>query len=152
MFPDHLSHKNLIHKSCTMPKPIPKPDAATKEYWNAVNNRRLIAQYCDDCKRYQHPPELLCHRCGGNNVQFVPLSGRGTIYSWQVMHDTRVKLMQEYQPFIIAIIESDESPDVLHLTNLPGSSIGEFKIGDSVEVEFEEIRPGKFIPQFRTSN
>ena len=135
-----------------MPKPVPKPDAATREYWDAVNNQRLVAQYCDDCKRYQHPPELLCHRCRGSNVQFIPLSGKGTIYSWQVMHDTRVKLMQEYQPFIIAIIESDESSDVLHLTNLPGSSIGEFEIGDPVEIEFEEIRPGKFIPQFRTSN
>ena len=135
-----------------MPKPVPKPDAATREYWDAVNNQRLVAQYCDDCKRYQHPPELLCHRCRGSNVQFIPLSGKGTIYSWQVMHDTRVKLMQEYQPLIIAIIESDESSDVLHLTNLPGSSIGEFEIGDPVEIEFEEIRPGKFIPQFRTSN
>ena len=132
-----------------MPKPIPKPDSITEEYWTTVNNKQLVAQYCNDCQRYQHPPELLCHRCGQKHLQFLPLSGRGAIYSWQVMHDTRVKLMQEYQPFIIAIIEIEESSDILHLTNLPGSSIGEFEIGDPVEVDFEEIRPGKFIPQFR---
>ncbi len=135
-----------------MPKPIPKPDSVTEEYWTAVNNKQLVAQHCSDCNRYQHPPELLCHRCGGKNLQFLTLSGRGTIYSWQVMHDTRVKLMQEYQPFIIAIIETEESPDILHLTNLPGASIGEFEIGDPVEVDFEEIRPGKFLPQFRMAN
>ena len=57
--------------------------------------------------------------------------------------------MQEYQPFIIAVVECDESPNIWHLTNLPGSEPNQFEIGDPVEVEFEEIRPGRFIPQFR---
>ena len=134
-----------------MPKPIPKPDEATKPFWDAVNEKRLVAQFCHSCDRYQHPPESLCARCGGGNLEFRQLSGKGRIYSWQVMHDTRVRLMQEYQPFIIAVVECDESADVWHLTNLPGSAPGQFEIGDPVEVEFEEIRPGKFIPQFRVT-
>ena len=51
--------------------------------------------------------------------------------------------------FFVQVRQTEESSDILHLTNLPGSSIGEFEIGDTVEVDFEEIRPGKFIPQFR---
>lgn len=132
-----------------MPKPVPIPDAVTQPFWDAVNGHRLVAQYCRSCERFQHPPQARCSRCGGDQVEFRPLSGKGTIYSWQVMHDTRIGLMQEYQPFVIAVIEVDESPDVWFLTNLPGSQVGEFQIGDPVEVEYEEIRPGKFLPQFR---
>ena len=132
-----------------MPKPVPIPDDVTKPFWDAINEKRLVAQFCHGCNRYQHPPEGQCAKCGGDRLEFRQLSGKGTIYSWQVMHDTRIGLMQEYQPFVIAVVECDESPDVWHLTNLPGSAPGQFEIGDPVEVEFEEIRPGKFLPQFR---
>lgn len=132
-----------------MPKPVPIPDEVTRPFWDAVNEQRLVAQFCRACARYQHPPQRRCARCDGDDLEFRPLSGRGTIYSWQVMHDTRIGLMQPYQPFIIAVVESEESPDVWFLTNLPGSARGEFEIGDPVAVEFEEVRPGIFIPQFR---
>lgn len=134
-----------------MSKPIPAPDEVTRPFWEAVNEKRLVAQFCKNCGKYQHPPDEVCAKCGQRDLEFLELSGKGKIYSWQIMHDTRVRLMQEYQPFIIAVVECDESPDVWHLTNLPGSSPGEFTIGDAVEVEFEEIRPGKFIPQFRVT-
>ena len=135
-----------------MPKPIPKPDEVTKPFWDAANEKRLVAQFCDQCNRYQHPPESSCARCRSESLQFRQLSGKGKIYSWQVMHDNRVRLMQEYVPFIIAIVECDESENVYHLTNLPGSAPGQFEIGDPVAVEFEEIRPGIFIPQFRVTH
>jgi hypothetical protein len=135
-----------------VPKPVPLPDAATRPFWDAANERRLVAQFCLGCNRYQHPPQQKCARCGGENLEFRQLSGRGTIYSWQVMHDTRVRLMQEYQPMVIAVVEAEESPDVWLLTNLPGSEPGQFDIGDPVEVEFEEVAPGKLIPQFRLTN
>lgn len=41
----------------------------------------------------------------------VQLSGKGKVYSYQIMHDYRIRLMQEYQPFIIAVVEVD-SPSV----------------------------------------
>ena len=56
--------------------------------------------------------------------------------------------MQDYQPFLIAVVECEESSDIWHLTNLPGSEPNQCEIGDPVEVEFEEVAPGRFIPQF----
>ena len=132
-----------------MPKPVPAPDEVTRPFWDAVNEKRLVAQFCNSCNRYQHPPETRCVWCDGADMEFRPLSGKGKIYSWQVMHDSRIRLMQEYQPFVIAVVECDESPDLWHITNLPGATPGQFQTGDPVEVEFEEIRPGKFLPQFR---
>jgi uncharacterized OB-fold protein len=132
-----------------MPKLVPAPDEVSKPFWDAVNEKRLVAQFCLDCNRYQHPPQAVCARCDGRNLEFRSLSGKGKIYSWQVMHDTRVRQMQEHQPFLIAVVECDESPDVWLLTNLPGSEPNQFEVGDPVEVEFEEVGPGKFIPQFR---
>jgi uncharacterized OB-fold protein len=132
-----------------MPKPIPVPDDLTKPFWDAVNQQRLVAQFCTSCIKFQHPPQPRCAQCGADQLPFRELSGRGVIYSWNVMHDTRVALMQPYQPFVIAVVESEESPDVWFLTNLPGSEPGHFAIGDPVIVEFEELEPGTFLPQFR---
>ena len=132
-----------------MPKPVPVPDEVSKPFWDAVNEQRLVAQFCPSCDKYQHPPRQHCSQCGAGQLPFRQLSGRGVIYSWQVMHDTRVVLMQDYQPFVIAVVESEESPDVWFLTNLPGSEPGQFAIGDPVVVEFEEVLPGTLLPQFR---
>ena len=34
------------------------------------------------------------------------------------------------------------------LSNIPGADVNELRNGMAVEVEFEELIPGRFIPQF----
>ena len=133
-----------------MPKPVPVPDEVSKPFWDACDQQRLVVQYCTGCERWQHPPEPLCAQCQSNgNLEFRPVSGRGTIYTYVVMHDGRVGLLQPYQPFNIAVIQLEEAPEVNMLTNLPGTGTDEVAIGSKVQVEFEEVAPGRMIPQFR---
>ena len=141
-----------------MDRPVPIPDEVSKPFWDAADQGWLVGQYCRDCADFQHPPARACRQCQGANLEFRKLSGKGTVYSMALTNDNRVRLLQQYQPFIIAIVVGDESERLSYFTNLPGTApediaIGEdptkpVQIGDPVEVEFEDVGSGRRIPQF----
>ena len=133
-----------------MPKPIPVPTELDQGFWDAVNERRLVVQYCNVHSRMQHPPEATCRECGnGDNLGWREVNGRGTINDYCVMYDTRTVALKEYQPFNIAVIKLDENPDIQFFSLLPGVPADEVPVGGSVEVMFEEVAPGTLIPEWR---
>ena len=86
-----------------------EPDELTRPFWDAANEERLVIQNCRACDRLQHPPETQCHQCGSaDNLEWRCMSGRGKIYNYGVVHDCPVALLQEDQPFNIAVIMLDE--------------------------------------------
>ncbi len=132
-----------------MPAPIPIPDELSKPFWDAADRKQLVAQRCRNCGRYQHPPQKTCASCASRRMEWAPLSGRGVIYSYSVMHDSRVRLLQAQQPFTILTVQAEESPDLWFLSTLPGVQLGKIDVGDPVAVDFEEVAPGRYIPQFK---
>jgi uncharacterized OB-fold protein len=131
-----------------MGRPFPHPDDLTRPFWDAANEHRLVAQRCGACGEYQHPPRKTCGSCGSAEVAFVQLSGRGVVYTHTTVHDTRVQGLKPYQPFSIAAVQLDESPSLVMVTDLISSNLP-LEIGDRVEVRFEELAPGRTVPQFR---
>ena len=109
-----------------------------------------MVQYCTACSRYQHPPKEACWQCSSaGSMEFRPVSGRGTIHSYHIMHDVRIRVFQDQQPFNISSISLEEDPGIIMLTNLPGTAVGGVEIGAKVQVEFEDIGDGRKLPQFR---
>ena len=131
-----------------MPKPVPVPGEVTKPFWDAVDGQRLVIQRCQGCKRYHHPPVELCPDCLSEDLAFEPVSGRGVVYTYTITHDARQPAFAEIQPYAVAVVELEEQPGLFMLSNIPGARTDEVKAGMLVEVEFEEIVPGRFIPQF----
>lgn len=134
-----------------MPRPVPVPDDLTKPFWEAANQKRLVAQRCHACSRWQHPPQKTCPNCGSSDLGFQAVSGRGSIYTFSIVHDTRVQGLMPLQPFAVVAVELEESPDLVMLSNLPGTQPQDVKVGDPVRVEFEQVGPGQLIPQFRVA-
>ena len=132
-----------------MPKPVPAPSELTKPFWDAVDSRRLVIQRCQGCRRYHHPPVELCAKCLSSDLAFEPVSGRGSIYSFTITHDARQPAFAEIQPYTVAVVELEEQPELFMLSNIPGVPTDDIKSGMPVEVTFEEVVPGRFIPQFQ---
>ena len=136
-----------------MPKPSPVPDATSKPFWDACNERRLIVQNCAKCNRLQYPPEKKCLACGASeHLGWREVAGRGRIHGYCVMHDSRVRLLQERQPFNIAIIELAENPEIKFFSHLPGTPPDEVPVGAAVNVEFEETVTGQLVPEWRVAS
>jgi uncharacterized OB-fold protein len=130
------------------------PDALDQAFWDACNNDQLVVQNCKACSRLQHPPQATCEQCGSaDNLEWRPMSGRGTIHSYGVIYDNSVALLQEDQPFNVAVISLEEDPEVLMYSHLPGTPLDEVPIGAPVEVLFEPTpATGQKVPEWRITS
>ncbi len=129
-----------------------EPDELTREFWDAANEERLAIQNCKACDTLQHPPETRCHRCGAaGELEWKTMSGRGTIYHYGVVHDCPVALLQDDQPFNVAVIMLDEDPGIQMFSHLPGTPVDEVPVGARVEVCFEATANGQMVPEWRVT-
>jgi hypothetical protein len=64
------------------------------------------------------------------------------------MHQKSVAGFEDAVPYLTALIELDEQPLLLLVTNLPGANPDTLHIGDRVHVTFEPQGDGLMLPQF----
>ena len=68
-----------------MPKLIPVPDALSKPFWDAVNQKQLVLQHCAQCDRLQYPPQQACQFCSSAaGLTWKEVEGRGHIATYIV--------------------------------------------------------------------
>ena len=132
-----------------MPKLIPVPDEASKPFWDAVNERRLVVQNCTACNTLQYPPRPTCRDCGSDKLEWKETSGRGHITAFMVVEDGRLNRLMPDQPFNLAVVTLDEDPRINFYSNLAGVKTYEVPVGAAVEVMFEEVAPGQLIHEWR---
>ena len=126
-----------------------EPDELTRPFWDAANEERLVIQKCLPCDRLQHPPVHHCPDCGESNLDWVEVNGRGHIYNYGGVHDGPVRLLQEEQPFNVAVITLDDDPGIQMYSHLPGTPEDQVPINGAVEVIFEEAANGQKVPEWR---
>ena len=126
------------------------PDELTAPFWEAANDGRLVIQNCASCDRLQNPPLPACSLCGlADGLGWKEMSGRGAIYNYCVVYDTPVALLQEDEPFNLAVVALDDDPGIQMYSHLPGTPVDEAPIGGKVEVIFEPTANGQKVPEWR---
>ncbi|MEE9285846.1 MAG: Zn-ribbon domain-containing OB-fold protein [Dehalococcoidia bacterium] len=129
--------------------PIPVPDEVTRPFWDAAREGRLVIQRCLDCRRYYHPPQVICPRCVSSTLEFQPVSGRGTVHSYSIMRDRRVMGFEDRVPYVTVLVELEEQPLLTMVTNLLDAAPEDVRIGLPVEVTFQKLTEEITLPQFR---
>ena len=109
-----------------------------------MEKRKLLIQRCS-CGKLRHPPGPMCPTCHSLEWDTVEASGRGTVYSFVVTHYPPTPAF-EY-PILIALVELEEGTRIV--SNLVGVDRSEVRIGMPVTLEFAEVEPGRWLPQFR---
>ena len=133
-----------------MPKLIPVPDALSKPFWDAVNQRRLVLQHCAACDRLQYPPQQACQVCNSAaGLTWKEVEGRGHIATYIVIEDGRLNRRMPDQPYNLAMVTLDADPRVNFYSNLPGTPPYKVPVGAAVEVTFEEVAPDQLIHEWR---
>src|SRR5262249_21358678 len=59
---------------------------ATRTYWDALNEGRLVIQHCGQCGKPRHYPRPVCDACYSMDAAWREASGRGAVHSWTVAH------------------------------------------------------------------
>ena len=118
-----------------MAKLIPVPDALSKPFWDAVNQRRLALQHCAACDRLQYPPQQACQVCSSAaNLTWKEVAGKGRIATTIVIEDGRLNRRMPDQPYNLAMVTLDADPRVNFYSNLPGTAPYQAPVGAAVEV------------------
>ena len=128
------------------PRPRPAITQDNAFWFEGARAHRLLIQHCTSCGTLRHPPLPACAVCGSLDWDTVESSGRGTVYSYVVVHYPQVPSF-EY-PLPIGLIELEEGTRVV--ANLEGVELDAIAIGMAVQAEFvdydEELSLPVFVP------
>jgi len=127
-------------------KPLPVPDGDTKPYWDAAKEHRLMIQRCQDCQRAIFYPRSVCPHCMSDRLEWIQASGRGTIYSYTVVHRSPAAFKDDV-PYVVALIDLAEG--VRMMSNVVACAPSDVRIGAAVEVVFDDVTPEITLPKFR---
>jgi len=130
-------------------RPLPLPDEVSRPFWEACARRELRMQRCRDCGRLRYTPRVLCPSCRSACCEWVPVSGRGVIYSRVVCHPPVLPAFQERVPYAVVLVELDEDPSLRLVGNLLDCPPDRIRIGSPVRVDLEEVGEGILLPQWR---
>jgi uncharacterized OB-fold protein len=130
---------------------LPVPTPLTERYWQAAQNRQLALQRCRDCRAFTHLPAEQCRFCGSEHAAFEPVSGRGAVDTFSVVHRTFAPGFAGRVPYVIAWIALDEQPGLRVFGNVLGIPAERVRIGLRVELMFEEVDGFGLMPNFRAA-
>jgi uncharacterized OB-fold protein len=127
-------------------KPVPLPDPATRDYWDAASRGELRLPRCTSCSKVHFYPRPACPHCGGTAFDWPRASGAGTIYSFTVVQRAPSPAFEGDVPYVVAIIALDEGPHLM--SNVVGVDPSTVRIGQHVEVQFRDAAEGVRVPVF----
>ncbi len=125
--------------------PLPRPSPLSQPHWDAAREGRLVVQRCSDCGALVFIPQPACTKCFGPRLEWVQSSGRGTLYSYTIVH--RPQRPEFAVPYAVAIVELEEGWHML--SNLVECEIEEIAVGMPLEVIFEKMSESIALPCFR---
>jgi uncharacterized OB-fold protein len=127
----------------------PAPDSLTSFFWDGARERKLLIQKCASCGRFQHPPEPVCHHCLSFDLGAGEVSGRGTIYSFEIATQAFHPWFADKIPFVIAVVELAEQPGLKLITNIVEADLAAIEIGNEVQVTWRQLDDEFTLPVFR---
>ena len=101
---------------------------------NADGAAYLVGSSCEECNKRVFPPTNVCPDCMSENLTALPLSKRGTLYSWSIVH---VAPKGWHLPFIAAYVDLPE--EVRIFTHLVEVAPEDLVFDMPVEVRIAEL-------------
>jgi hypothetical protein len=129
----------------TPDKVLPDITPEMAPFFAAARRRELVVQRCRGCGAYRFPARDICSRCLAREASWERVSGRGTIFSFAIMHQAYHPAFEV--PYAVVVVELEEG--VRMLSNVVDCPLSELTIGMPVEVVFEELTAEVTLPKFR---
>jgi len=112
----------------------PAIDWESRAYWEGAGRGELVLQRCRACGVVQHRPRGFCVSCLDGEIEHFVASGRGSVYTYSIVHQNQMPKFRNALPYVVAYVELEEGPQLL--TNLVGCDPETITIGMPVRVDF----------------
>ena len=127
-------------------RPLPTPDPGTAPYWTGTRNHQLKLPKCESCGEVHFYPRSVCPHCGSSKLGWIEACGRGTVYTFTVVHRPPSPAFKPLVPYVVAVIALEEGPHLM--SNVGGCRPEDVRIGMSVQVAWEDFDPVATLPYF----
>jgi uncharacterized protein len=139
-------------------KPIPVVDDASRPFFEAALDGRLLLRRCTRCATFVSPFVWLgggagaplrphCWNCFSDQLEWAESTGRGEIYSFAVMHQLYDPAFADDVPYNITVVELEEG--VRMTANVVDCANDDLAVGLPVETVFEQLSDDVAVPKFR---
>jgi uncharacterized OB-fold protein len=139
---------------------VPDNDSEWKEFYAHARAHKLMLRACTACGLMRYPPTHACPWCMDLGWAWREVSGRGTIYSYEVVVHAIQPGFKEIAPYPVVLVELDEqrgkpTPDeglrvIGNLVTTAGQPEADANvaIGKRVRVTFQDLAGHMALPQF----
>ncbi len=139
---------------------LPEGEREFRPYFEAARQKRLVVKKCGECAMLRYPPGPACPWCTSLEWDWAEVSGKGTIYSYEIVTQAIQPGFREWAPYPVVLVELDEqrgvptADEALRLiTNLvtpdfEPESEDKVAIGRRVQAVFQPLDEELALPQF----
>jgi uncharacterized OB-fold protein len=151
---------------------ISPTDSEHRGYYEAAKQGNLVVQRCTECNLMRGAIGAACPFCTSLQWEWQPVSGRGVIYSYQIVTQAVHPAFHDWVPYPIVLVELDEQRGVPWRDGAEGEQISlrivanlvkrddhtaaedeeQVAIGKRVDVCFLDIDETMALPQFHLSD
>ena len=130
-------------------KPLPNPlhQEASQPFWDAAKRHELLMPRCKRCDRLFFYPREVCPVCLQADIDWQPVSGRGRVHSFTVIHQPANPAFREDVPYVYAMIQLEEGTRMI--SNVVGCPPGDVHIDMPVAAVYEDVTPEVTLVKFR---
>jgi uncharacterized OB-fold protein len=129
-----------------LPASMIQRDSDSLPYWEGLTKGELRIQRCSSCSKAVFYPRAICPHCFADQLTWIVASGKGTIYSYTVVHQAFGPFAAD-TPFVVAIVELEEG--VRMMTRIIDATHEQIVVGTPVKVTFESVGEDLTLPYFR---
>jgi len=129
----------------TYTKPLPQEDEESREFYEGARRHELMLMRCGACREWRLPSRPRCPECLSTETVWERASGRGTVYSFGIMHQKFPGFADDV-PYNYAVVELEEGPRIV--SNVVGVANEELRVDMPVVAYFDDVSEDTTLVRF----
>jgi len=130
-----------------MSKPLPRVSEVNRAFYEGALKGELRLQQCEACRKWIYFPRVACPHCLEDRLGWVTASGRGSVYSFALVHRPQHPSFNGKIPIVLAAVALAEGPVII--SEITGVDPTQVFIGMPVEAVWEQRSEEVAVVHFR---
>lgn len=125
--------------------PAPRVTDVNRPMYDAAGRGEFVIQRCARCEQFVYYPRPACPYCLSDQIEWVPASGRGNVWSFAIVEHPAHPAFDDKVPIVLAAVQLDEGPIMVASVRCAPSEI---RIGGAVHVIYDLRVDDLVVPRF----
>ncbi len=124
-----------------------EPEFTSASFYQYLAEHRLMGSHCPSCGGLHLPPRPLCPLCKGEEMEWVEMSGRGTLLAFTTISIAPTAMIEagygKDNPYCTGIVQMEEGPAIsAQILGVDVRQPAQIAIGTALKVAFVERGEG----------